>query len=131
MHRPNFCDKIIQLDRNIRFVGIVNSRGEVIEGGFQHGVLPLLEGTDEQQMYLQSLSNITSLQRYSDRLGKVRWSITAHDKVTLLTFPFVDGILCLSTSSKADPVKVRDKVMKAIRSSRARKEARKRDKAKG
>ncbi|MGI0026140.1 MAG: hypothetical protein ACREA4_13475 [Nitrososphaera sp.] len=109
----------------------MNSRGEVIEGGFQHGVLPLLDGTDEQQMYLQSLSNITSLQRYGDRLGKVRWSITAHDKVTLLTFPFGDGILCLSTSSKADPVKVRDKVMKAIRSSRARKEARKRDKAKG
>jgi len=95
----------------------------VIEGGFQHGVMPLLEGTDEQQLYLQSLSNITSLRRYGNRLGKVHWSMTAHDMVTLLTFPFGDGILCLSASSRADPIKVRDKVMKAIRTSRVRKRA--------
>ncbi len=126
MHRPNLCEKIIELDRNIRFVGIVNSRGEVIEGGFQHVVMPLLDGTDEQQMYFQSLSNIMSLQRYGNRLGKVHWSMTAHGKVTLLTFPFGDGILCLSASSRADPVKVRDKVMKAIRSSRVRKGAKRR-----
>jgi hypothetical protein len=69
MQRRNLSDRIIKLDRNIRFVGVVNSRGEVIEGGFQHGVQPLLEGTDEQQMYIQSLSNMTMFQNYSDRLG--------------------------------------------------------------
>ena len=46
----NLCDTIIKLDRNIRFVGIVNDKGEVIEGGFQDGVEPLLEGSDEQEM---------------------------------------------------------------------------------
>lgn len=116
MHRRGLCEQIIKLDRNIRFVGIVNGRGEVIEGGFQQGVQPLLNGTDEQQMYIQSLSNMTALQQYSDRLGRVRYSITEHEKVTLLTFPLNDGILCLSTSSKTDPVKIRDKVMKAIKS---------------
>jgi hypothetical protein len=116
MHRRGLCEKIIKLDRNIRFVGIVNGRGEVIEGGFQQGVQPLLDGTDEQQMYIQSLSNMTALQQYSDRLGRVRYSITEHEKVTLLTFPLNDGILCLSTSSKTDPVKIRDKVIRAIKS---------------
>jgi hypothetical protein len=112
----NLCDRIIKLDRNIRFVGIVNSRGEVIEGGFQQGVQPLLDGTDEQQMYIQSLSNMTTLQQYSGRLGKVRYSITEHDRVTLMTFPLDDGILCLSASSKVNTVKIRDKVMRAIKS---------------
>jgi hypothetical protein len=40
------CDRIISLDDNIRFVGIVNKLGEVIAGGFQKGVEPLLEGED-------------------------------------------------------------------------------------
>src|SRR5918911_1230372 len=114
MEQRNLSDRIIKLDRNIRFVGIVNGRGEVIEGGFQHGVQPLLDGTDEQQMYMQSLWNVTMLQKYSGRLGKVRYNLTEHDKVTLMTFPLGDGILCLSTSSKADSNKIRDKVMKAI-----------------
>lgn len=115
MQRRNLSDRIIKLDRNIRFVGVVNSRGEVIEGGFQHGVQPLLEGTDEQHMYIQSLSNMTMFQNYSDRLGKVRYSITEHEKVTLMTFPLDDGILCVSASPKANINKIRNKVSKVIK----------------
>jgi hypothetical protein len=117
----NLCDKIIKLDRNIRFVGIVNSRGEVIEGGFQQGVEPLLNETEEQQMYIQSLWNLTTLESYSDRLGRVRYSITEHEKVTLMTFPLGNGILCLSTTPKANTNKIRAKVMKVIKSVQAKK----------
>ena len=113
---PSLCEKIIKLDRNIRFAGIVNNRGEVIEGGFKHGVEPLLNGTDEQQMYIHSLSNLNTLQAYSDRLGIVRCSLTEHEKVTLLTFPLDDGILCLSATPKANPGKIRDSVMKVLKS---------------
>jgi uncharacterized protein DUF6659 len=117
----NLCDKIIKLDRNIRFVGIVNNRGEVIEGGFQQGIEPLLNETDEQQMYVQSLSHLTTLEAYNDRLGKVRYSITEHEKVTLMTFPLGDGILCLSVNPWADMDKVRDRVMKVIKKKPAKK----------
>lgn len=116
MQEPSLCDRIIKLDRSIRFVGIVNNRGEVIEGGFKQGIEPLLSGTDEQQMYIHSLSNLTMLQSYSDRLGMVRYSLTEHEKVTLMTFPLRDGILCLSAMPKANMNKIRDKVMKVLKS---------------
>lgn len=112
---PSLCEKIIKLDRNIRFAGIVNKRGEVIEGGFKPGVEPLLNGTDEQQMYIHSLSNLTTLQSYSDRLGIVRYSLTEHEKVMLFTFPLDDKILCLSATPKANTAKIRDKVMKVLK----------------
>lgn len=116
MREPSLCDRIIKLDRSIRFVGIINNRGEVIEGGFKQGIEPLLNGTDEQQMYIHSLSNLTMLQSYSDRLGMVRYSLTEHEKVTLMTFPLRDGILCLSAMPKANMNKIRDKVMKVLKS---------------
>ena len=116
MREPTLCERIIKLDRSIRFVGIVNNRGEVIEGGFKQGVEPLLNGIDEQQMYIQSLSNLTMLQSYSDRLGAVRYSLTEHEKVTLMTFPLGDGILCLSAMPKAKMDKIRDKVVKVLKS---------------
>ena len=120
MREPSLCDRIIKLDRSIRFVGIVNNRGEVIEGGFKQGIEPLLNGTDEQQMYIHSLSNLTMLQSYSDRLGMVRYSLTEHEKVTLMTFPLRDGILCLSAMHKANMNKIRDKVMKVLKSRSSR-----------
>jgi hypothetical protein len=116
MRELSLCDTIIKLDRNIRFVGIVNNRGEVIEGGFKQGIQPLLNGTDEQQMYIHSLSNITMLQSYSDRLGMVRYSLTEHEKVILMTFPLRDGILCLSAMPQANTNKIRDKVLKVLKS---------------
>ncbi len=112
---PSLCDKIIRLDRHIRFAGVVNNRGEVIEGGFKHGVEPLLNGIDEQQMYIHSLSYFTTLQSYKDRLGIVRYSLTEHEKVTLLTFPLGDRILCISTTPRANTTKIRDKVMKVLK----------------
>ena len=115
MQKPGLSERIIKLDKNIRFVGVVNGSGEVIEGGFQQGIQPLLEGTDEQQMYVQSLANVTTLQQFSGRLGKFRYSITEHERVMLLTVPLSDGILCISASSRANPISIRDKVLKAIK----------------
>lgn len=109
-----FCEKIIALDDKIRFVGIVNKSGEVIAGGFQKGVEPLLEGEDEQELYVHSLSNMAVLNNFTDRLGKVCYHIAKHDKVSLMTFPLSDGILCLSAASKADIDKIRDSILNII-----------------
>jgi len=115
------CDRITSLDDNIRFVGIVNKLGEVIAGGFQKGVEPLLEGEDEQELYVHSLSNMAILNNFSDRLGKVCYHIAKYDKVSLMTFPLPDGILCLSMSSKADIDKIRDSILNMIKNDGSRK----------
>ncbi|MDQ3884178.1 MAG: hypothetical protein M3239_01890 [Thermoproteota archaeon] len=120
MQQPSLSDMIIKLDRRIRFAGIVNNRGEVIEGGFKKGVEPLLDGTDEQQMYVHSLSNLTMLESYSRRLGRVRYSLTEHEKVTLLSFPIGDRILCISAAPNADMNKIREKVMRVLNRRRGR-----------
>jgi hypothetical protein len=113
----NLCDTIIKLDRNIRFVGIVNDKGEVIEGGFQDGVEPLLEGSDEQEMYTNSLSNMALLKNYSDRLGKVKYSLTEHQKIAMMTFPLDNDILCLSVYSKnANVDKLKNTILEIISS---------------
>jgi hypothetical protein len=109
--RRNLCDIIIKLDRNIRFVGIVNNKGEVTEGGFQEGVEPLLEESEEQEMYVNSLSNMALFQNFSDRLGKVKYSLTEHQKIALMTFPLDNGMLCLSVYVKNTNV---DKLKNAI-----------------
>lgn len=107
----NLCDIIIKLDRNIRFVGIVNNKGEVIEGGFQEGVEPLLQDSEEQEMYVNSLSNMALFQNFSDRLGKVKYSLTEHQKIALMSFPLDNGILCLSVYVKDTNI---DKLKNAI-----------------
>ena len=120
MEPQGLSDKIIKLDRNIRFVGILNKSGEVIEGGFKQGIEPMLDGTDEQQLYLHSLSNLVILQAFEQRLGRVHYSLTVLEIVTLLTVPLGDRVLCISTLPKADIGKIRSSVTKAIRGIRTK-----------
>jgi hypothetical protein len=43
---------------------------------------------------------MTLLQNFSDRLGKVKYSLTEHQKIALMTFPIDNGILCISVYVK-------------------------------
>jgi hypothetical protein len=96
----------------------VTERGEVIQGGFQEGVDPLLADTDEQQMYLNSLTHVKALEGYKAQLGSLKFSMTEHEKVTLMTFPMADGsILCISVTPRAKLETIKGKVNRAIRGS--------------
>ncbi len=108
------CNLIFNIDEKIRFVGRVNKESEVIDGGFKKGIEPLLDVNEEQDMYLQSLSNMTFFQSFSKKFGLVDYIITKQRKITIMTFPFKGDILCLSVSSDSDIDKVRDETLKII-----------------
>ena len=66
-------------------------------------------------MHINSLSNLTMLQSYSDRPRNGCYSLTEHEKVALITFPLRDSILCLSGALMANMNEIRDKVMKVLK----------------
>lgn len=110
----NFCNTIFNIDEKIKFVGIVNKNSEVINGGFKKGIEPLLDVNEEQDMYLQSLSNMTFFQSFSKKFGPVDYLITKQKKITIMTFPYKKDILCLSISSDTDIDKVRNEILESI-----------------
>lgn len=112
--KKDFCEDIFDIDENIRFVGIVNRDGEVIEGGFKKGVEPLLDGNEEQEMYLQSLSNMTFFESFSKKFGPVDYLITKQKKITMMTFPVKKEILCISSSSESNLDKIRDQIIEQL-----------------
>jgi hypothetical protein len=112
--RENFCGLIFKIDEKIRFVGIVNKNSEVIEGGFKDGIKPLLDVNEEQEMYLQSHSNMAFFKSFSKIFGSVEYLITKQKKITIMTFPFKNNILCLSVSSDTDIDKIRDTTIELI-----------------
>jgi len=103
---------IFAVDKNIRFVGIVNREAEVIEGGFRKGIEPLLDQNEEQDMYLQSLSNISFFQSFSEKFGPVDYLLIKQKKIIMITFPYKGEIICISASSQSDIDRIRDEIIK-------------------
>ena len=110
----DICNEIFSIDKNIRFVGIVNKEGEVIEGGFRKGIEPLLDQNEEQDMYLQSLSNISFFQSFSEKFGPVDYLLIRQKKITMITIPYKVDILCISVSSQSDIDVIRDETIKIV-----------------
>lgn len=74
----------------------------------------MLDVNEEQDMYLQSLSNMTFFQSFSKKFGPVDYLITKQKKITIMTFPYKKDILCLSISSETDIDRVRDEILESI-----------------
>ncbi len=110
----DICNEVFAVDESIRFVGIVNKEGEVIEGGFRKGIEPLLDQNEEQDMYLQSLSNISFFQSFSEKFGPVDYLLISQKKITMITFPYKPDILCISASSQSDIDRIRDEIIKIV-----------------
>jgi hypothetical protein len=113
--KMNLCEEIFTLDGSIRFVGLVNKEGEVIEGGFRKGIEPLLNQNEEQDMYLQSLSNINFFRSFSAKFGPVNYLVIGLEKITMMTFPFNEKILCVSTPSQSNIDKIKYETLKRLK----------------
>ena len=109
------CEEIFTLDGSIRFVGLVNKEGEVIEGGFRKGIEPLLNQNEEQDMYLQSLSDISFFQSFSEKFGPIDYVVIRLEKITMMTFPFNNNILCVSTPSQSNIDNIKDQIAKLLK----------------
>jgi hypothetical protein len=67
----NISNIVPGVNRGVRFTGVATQKGEVIEGGFQNEIEPLLDHTKDQQLYLDSLSTISALRDFSESPGDV------------------------------------------------------------
>ena len=51
----DLCKQILQLDRSIRFVGIVNMKGKLVAEAYREGLVPLLTKQETGLSALQAI----------------------------------------------------------------------------
>ncbi|HSF28540.1 MAG TPA: hypothetical protein VLA53_05935 [Nitrosopumilaceae archaeon] len=95
------CSKILELDKNIRFVGRIKDRK----------LLSFVRRNDSKPFLSEELANLSHYQisvkanmerMFDEALGNTNWMITSKDKVKLITVFLDDGLLILSTEPEAD-----------------------------
>ena len=95
MNYSILCNKILKLDSKIRFVGVFNSKGDLIAEK-NRDVSSLLSEDEEKMLVHYTFARWRHLQNLEYRLGKVRTSVTKHEKVTLISLYLDSDLLLLS-----------------------------------
>jgi hypothetical protein len=65
------CKKIMQLDPKIRFAGVINNKGRLVEGGMRDGT-SLSSAKDDEMLFMELVLRIKMRQEFDAQLGKVR-----------------------------------------------------------
>jgi len=78
------CQKILDVSKNIRYVGVINEYGRTLTGIIRPGVKPLLK-SDQVRNEFFIISTLMVLRKILDSsLGKLDFIIIKHQKVSII-----------------------------------------------
>ena len=79
------CNRILESDQYIRFVGISNKMGNQIISRYRSGLTPLLTPQEIEMYALQSVLRMNTRKDYESKLGKPIYSFTLYQKLKRVT----------------------------------------------
>ena len=89
------CNRLLK-EKEIRFAGIINERGELISGGFKKGVIPLEEDEKKLKSFMEFVSKVSIRKDYDESLGPINYLAARRNKAVVISFPFpISKILLL------------------------------------
>ena len=86
-HLHDVCKRIIELDDNIRFVGIPNKFGKQIVVEYRKGLDPLLTDSESELYAIETVIRMNTRKDFESKLGKPVYSFTLYEKLKRVTIP--------------------------------------------
>ena len=104
-------EEIFSLDEGIRYVAILSFRGAHLEGGLRPGIVSLNPEQEENKLFLQATVARGMSESWNKFFGGFRFSFFAHEKISVLEFPYGENVLMVTTEPN---VMVAEEISKII-----------------
>ena len=87
LHR--FCKGIVAKDSSIRFAGIANQMGNLIEAVYREGLQPLMDKQETEHYTIQTVLRASTRGTFENKIGKQRYAIAVYEKLVRATVPIL------------------------------------------
>jgi len=114
MDYENLCTLVQKIDSDIRFVGIINSKGRLIAGGMISSKKRLGDRKRDEMLYMELALRVKMRSEFDDDLGKVKFAMSFREKLIVMSFPMKNDILMVSMERKTLFEKIAFKILKNI-----------------
>jgi hypothetical protein len=113
------CNKILESDNSVRFVGIPNKMGRQIVSSYRNGLILLLTPQEIEMFAIESVLRMNTRKDFESKLGRPIYSFTLYEKVKRATITLENEefpILMASFDIQADHDHIiMDKILPIIR----------------
>ena len=114
MDYENLCTLVQKIDSDIRFVGIINSKGRLVAGGMVSSKKRLGDRKGDEMLYMELALRVRMRREFDDDLGKVEFSMSFREKLIVMSFPMKNDILMVSMERKTQFEKIAFSILKLI-----------------
>ena len=109
----NSCNNVLSLPK-IRFVGVLNSMGNKIAGGFKEGIISYLEDKEDRMMYVQLTFEYLMRKDFDKKLGPIDYIVSQRQKIVLISIPTRNYLVLISADREANVQDIIREVNKAF-----------------
>jgi len=96
------CSAILDVDQQIRFVGVINDRGRLVAGGMRENVEPLENEKDDEMMFMELALRVKMRKEFDRQLGRVQFAMALREHALAISFLLNDDILYVVAEPEAD-----------------------------
>lgn len=115
MDEKQLCEKVLELLPQVRFSGILNSRGDLAVGQQRPDSTKLLSPDEVKMSVHYTFQRWNSIQNLAHKIGNEKTNITEFDKVTLISLLLPNkNLLLLSSEPGANYMEIISKVKQII-----------------
>jgi len=114
MDYENLCALVQKIDSDIRFVGVINSKGRLVAGGMVSSKTRLGDRKRDEMLYMELALRVKMRSEFDDDLGKVKFSMSFREKLIVMSFPIENDVLMVSMESKTQFEKIAFNILKLV-----------------
>jgi hypothetical protein len=84
-----FCKDILAKDLSIRFAGVANQMGNLIEAEYREDLKPLMNIQETEHYTMQTVFRASTRETFENKIGKQRYAIAVYEKLIRATIPII------------------------------------------
>ena len=109
------CDKVKQLNSEIRFVGVINQRGRLIAGGIKEGIKPLSSEKEDEMLFMELALCVKMRKEFDKQLGGVNFAMASRGRSMEMSITIGDDILYIIGEPTVNYAKIPNAVFEIIK----------------
>ncbi len=106
-------DKIIS-EKEIRFVGFVNTKGDLVESTFREDIIPFENDEEQKQIFRELALRISIRKKFDYSMGPVKYSASRREKLVMMSFPLKNMILLITAEPNVNMDRLAYKIIQIL-----------------
>ena len=106
-------EKII-FEKEIRFAGFVNIKGDLVEGKYQEGIVPFENNEDQKSIFRELALRISTRKKFDYSMGAVKYSASRREKLVMMSFPLKNMILLITAEPNVNLDRLAYKIIQIL-----------------